>query len=173
MNADLNEELRDHIDRQIEENLARGMGKEEARLAASRSFGNLISLREQTHETWAWAPVERLCQDFLYAGRSLRRAPLLSAVAIIALSLGIGLNTGVFTILNALFLKPPTLEDPHSFVQLFRGTPTGSHERINFLPSRVRTLTQSGVTPALLMSPPRGNFAYALNKEMNPSPRRR
>ena len=116
--AELNEELRDHVDRQTEENLARGMGEKEARLAALRAFGNLVAVREQTHETWAWAPLEKIWQNFRYAVRSARRAPLLSAVAILALSLGIGLNTGVFTMLNAMFLRPPTVVDPASFVQL-------------------------------------------------------
>ena len=116
--AELNEELRDHIDRQTEENLARGMGEEEARLAALRAFGNLVAVREQTHETWAWAPLEQIWQNFRYAVRSARRAPLLSAVATLALSLGIGLNTGVFNMLNAMFLRAPTLVDPATFVQL-------------------------------------------------------
>jgi hypothetical protein len=116
--ADLDEELRDHIDRQIEENLARGMSEEEARLAAQRAFGNFIVVREQTHEQWAWVFLERLGQDLLCAFRSARRSPFLSAVAVVALSLGIGLNSGVFTLLNAMFLRPPTLQDPSSFVQL-------------------------------------------------------
>lgn len=118
LDADLDEELRDHLDRQMEENLARGMGKEEARLAALRTFGNLVSLREQTHETWAWAWLEQIGQNFRYAIRSACRAPLLSAMAILALALGIGLNTGVFTMLNAMFFRAPTLVDPASFVQL-------------------------------------------------------
>lgn len=57
--------------------------------------------------------------DLLYALRSARRAPLLSTVAILALATGIGLNAGVFTLLNSLFLQPPTLKDPASFVQVF------------------------------------------------------
>jgi predicted permease len=57
--------------------------------------------------------------DLLYALRSARRAPLLSAVAILALATGIGLNAGVFTLLNSLFLQPPTLKDPASFVQVY------------------------------------------------------
>lgn len=58
-------------------------------------------------------------QDFLYAIRSTRRAPLLSMIAVVALSLGIGLNAGVFTLLNALFLSPPTHKDPSRFVQVY------------------------------------------------------
>ena len=132
---DLDEELRDHIDRQIEENLARGMGEEEARLAALRMFGNLVALREQTHQTWAWAPLEHLWQNLRYAIRSAQRAPLLSAVAILALALGIGLNTGVFTMLNAMFLRAPTLVDPASFVQLcprYSGWLTGADQYSSF-----------------------------------------
>lgn len=58
-------------------------------------------------------------QDLLYTIRSARRAPLLSAIAILALSLAIGLNAGVFTLLNAMFLSPPTDTDPSSFVQIY------------------------------------------------------
>ena len=135
LDADLDEELRDHINRQIEEYSARGMGKEEARLAALRTFGNLVALREQTHETWAWAPLEQIWQNFRYAVRSARRAPLLSAMAILALALGIGLNTGVFTMLNAMFLRAPTLVNPASFVQLcprYSGWFTGAGQNSAF-----------------------------------------
>jgi predicted permease len=58
-------------------------------------------------------------QDFLYTIRSARRAPLLTLIAILALSLGIGLNAGVFTLLNAMFLNPPIQKDPTNFVQVY------------------------------------------------------
>ena len=58
-------------------------------------------------------------QDVLYSLRSARRAPLLSLVAIAALTLGIGLNAGVFTLLNAMFLTSPTRKDPASFKQIY------------------------------------------------------
>ena len=58
-------------------------------------------------------------QDVLYAIRSARRSPLLTFVVVLALSVGIGLNAGVFTILNSLFLEPPTKKDPSSFVQIY------------------------------------------------------
>ena len=133
--ADLDEELRDHIERQTEENLSRGMGEEEARLAALRTFGNFVAVREQTHETWAWTTLEQLWQDFRRALRSARRAPLLSTVAVLALALGIGLNTGVFTIVNAMFLRAPTRVDPASFVQIFpryAGWFTGADQKSSF-----------------------------------------
>ena len=116
---ELEEELRDHIARQAEENRSRGMSEEEARLAALMAFGNVVAVRQQTHETWSWLTLEHLWQDFRRALRSARRAPLLSTVAVLALALGIGLNTGVFTIVNAAFLRGPTSVDPASFVQIF------------------------------------------------------
>ena len=116
---DLDEELRDHIERQAKENQSRGMGEEQARLAARRAFGSFVAVRQQTHETWSWLTLEHLWQDFRRALRSARRAPLLSTVAVLALALGIGLNTGVFTIVNAAFLRGPTRVDPASFVQIF------------------------------------------------------
>lgn len=132
---DLDEELRDHIERQTEENQSRGMGEEEARLAALGTFGNFVVVREQTHETWAWATMERLWQDFRRALRSARRAPLLSSVAVLALALGIGLNTGVFAIVNAMFLRVPTRVDPASFVQIcprYTGWFAGSDKNASF-----------------------------------------
>src|SRR5277367_2258508 len=132
---DLDEELRDHIERQTAENQSRGMSEEEARLAALRTFGNFVRVREQTHETWEWATIERLWQDFRRALRSARRAPLLSSVAVLALALGIGLNTGVFTIVNAGFLRGPTRVDPARFVQIFpryAGWFTGADQILGF-----------------------------------------
>ena len=74
-------------------------------------------------------------QDLLYTIRSARRAPLLSIIAIVALSLGIGLNAGVFTLLNALFLSPPTQKDPSRFVQVYpkyEGWFTGAEQYSSF-----------------------------------------
>jgi predicted permease len=132
---ELDEELRDHIERQTRENQSRGMGEEEARLSALRTFGNFVAVREQTHEAWEWATMERLWQDFRRALRSARRAPLHSSVAVLALALGIGLNTGVFSIVNAMFLRVPTRVDPASFVQIcprYTGWFAGSDKNASF-----------------------------------------
>lgn len=118
-NADLERELRADLELEEEEQRERGVPPKEAAYAARRAFGNMALVREQTHEAWGWVPVERFWHDILHALRSARRAPLLSAVAILALAFGIGLDAGVFTLLNSLFLQPPTLKDPHSFVQLY------------------------------------------------------
>lgn len=117
--ADLERELRSDLELEEEERREQGASPEEASYAARRAFGNPTLIREQTHEAWGWAPMEHLAQDLLYALRSARRAPMLSTIAILALALGIGLNAGVFTLLNSLFLEPPTLKDPHNFVQVY------------------------------------------------------
>jgi predicted permease len=166
-NADLDEELRDHIERQIEQNRSHGMSEEEGRLAALRAFGNFVAVREQTHETWAWATIGRLGQDFRFALRSARRVPLLSAVGVLALALGIGLNTGVFTMLNAMFLRAPTLVDPRSFVQIcprYGGWFTGADQNSSFttedyeaIRSRSHTFTEMSAWRQYLVFLEKGN----------------
>ncbi|MDX6463332.1 MAG: hypothetical protein QOE55_7029 [Acidobacteriaceae bacterium] len=116
---DLERELRSDLELEEEEQRENGLSPEEARYAARRAFGNPTLIRERTHEAWGWASLERLCQDLLYTIRSARRAQLLSIIAVAALSLGIGLNAGVFTLLNALFLNPPTQRDPSRFIQIY------------------------------------------------------
>lgn len=117
--ADLERELRADLELEEEEQRERGVPAEEAPNAARRAFGNAALIREQTHEVWGWAPIERFWQDLLYALRAARRSPVLSTVAIVALALGIGLNAGVFTLFNAMLFQPPTLKDPASFVQIY------------------------------------------------------
>src|SRR5271156_4854931 len=104
-NADLKRELQSDLALEEEEQRERGLSPEEARYAARRAFGNKALIKEQTREAWGWAEAERLSQDLLFALRSARRTPLLTFVVVLALSVGMGLNVGVFTILNSLFLS--------------------------------------------------------------------
>lgn len=81
-------------------------------------------------------------QDLLYTIRSARREPLLSIIAVVALSLGVGLNAGVFTLLNAMFLNAPTQINPATFVQLYpryEGWFTGTDKSLRSPP---KTMTQ-------------------------------
>jgi predicted permease len=118
-NEEIDEELRGFVESSIDDKMRRGMTREEAERAARAEVGSAAMVR---HKVWSvgWESLaESVLQDFLYAFRSARRSPLLSIVAIAALSLGIGLNAGVFTLLNAMFLTPPTQKDPGSFVQIY------------------------------------------------------
>lgn len=102
----LDEELRDHLERQIAENLAAGMNADEARYAALRMFGNPALLREQARATWSWNWLELLLRDVRYGVRTLARSPGFAAIAILVMALGIGANVAMFTIVRSVLLKP-------------------------------------------------------------------
>ena len=112
----LNDEIEFHLDQQIAENVAAGMSPQEARHAATRTFGNTTFLKEETRETWGWTWLEQIVGDTRYAARMLRRAPGFTAVAVLTLALGIGTNTAIFSLINALGLRPLPVQKPEELV---------------------------------------------------------
>ena len=114
----LDAELQFHLDQQIAENRSLGMSEAEARLAALRSFGNPLVVRQQTHETWRWMGLERLIQDMQFAMRQIARAPGFAVIAVLILALGIGANNAVFTLTHALLLRSLPVTDPDQLVRL-------------------------------------------------------
>jgi len=118
VNAELAEELRDHIDRQTRENMARGMGPEEARLAALHAFGNPTLIREQTHAVWSWVGLEAAARDVHYALRRLRRSPGFSAIVILTLALGLGANTAIFSLVQGILLRSLPVADPERLYRI-------------------------------------------------------
>jgi putative ABC transport system permease protein len=123
--ADLDAELRDHLDRQTAENIARGMNRDEARAAALRSFGNPALLRDQAHDTWNWSAVESLLHDLRVGCRTLVRTPGFTAIAILVMALGIGANVALFTIVRGVLLKPLPYSDPGRLVTLYEHSEWG------------------------------------------------
>jgi predicted permease len=116
--AHLTDELQFHLDQQIAENLARGMNPEAARAAALRHFGNPVILREQARSTWSWAWLDPLARDLRFTLRTLRRDSTFTLVAILILGIGIGANVAVFSVVNAVLIRPLPLGNPGQLVRI-------------------------------------------------------
>ncbi|HEY2852939.1 MAG TPA: ADOP family duplicated permease [Gemmatimonadaceae bacterium] len=118
MDAELDEELRYHLDAETERNITRGMSPKEAALAARRGFGNPTQLKEEARDSWGRSWLERLVADTRYALRSFRRAPGFAVTVVATIALGLGLNTTAFTIFDAYVLRPMAVRDPASLYQI-------------------------------------------------------
>ena len=120
MLRELEHDMAEHIAMETQDNIDRGMSAEEARYAALRKFGNVARITEQTREVWSFVRLEQLMQDFRYGARLLRKNAKLTAVVVLTLALGIGANTAVFSIVNAVLLKPLSFSHPEQLVQVWR-----------------------------------------------------
>jgi predicted permease len=118
----LDEDIREHLDRETQDNIDRGMSPEEARYAALRKFGNVARVKEQTREVWSIAWLEQHLQDIRFGARTLLRSPGLTVAAVLAIALGVGINVGIFSVLNGLALRllpVPRAEEIVSINQVF------------------------------------------------------
>jgi len=110
---DLAEEIRAHLEMEEQENLESGMAPEEAHYAALRRFGNVTLAQERSREMWGWNSVETFWQDIRYGLRILAKNRGFTAVAVLTLAIGIGANTAIFSLINAVMLRMLPVQRPN------------------------------------------------------------
>src|SRR5207247_5348126 len=126
MDQDLDAELAAHIELAVEENIRRGMSPKEARRHALAKFGSIEPARELHREARGLPALDTLLQDLRYTFRTLRRDAGFTTFAILIVGLGIGASSTVFSVVNALLLRPLPFRDPGQLVWITNHNETGN-----------------------------------------------
>jgi predicted permease len=126
---EMEEEMRFHLEMQIEQNLGSGMVAEEAYYAARRQFGNQTWLKEVSRDMWSLRFIETLIQDLRYGARMLMKNPGFTSLAVLTLALGIGATTTIFSAVQKILLDPFPYTDAHRIVTIRIQDPSSSGRR--------------------------------------------
>jgi putative ABC transport system permease protein len=125
MMEDLDQDIRDFIERETQDNIERGMPPDEARYAALRKFGNVTRVKEETWDVWSFVWLEQLWQDVRFAFRMLARSPGFTAVVVLTLALGIGTSTVIFSVVETVLLRGTPYRNPGRLVEIAAQGPKG------------------------------------------------
>lgn len=127
LDAQLDDEVEFHLEMLVQEHMRRGLPEGEARAAARRAFGGAIQMKEEYRDQRGLPAVETLVQDVRYGVRTLARTPGFTLAALITLALGIGANSAIFSVVNAVLLQPIPYEGADRIVEMYRGGHSNRH----------------------------------------------
>jgi predicted permease len=145
--ADLEREIQSHLEAEAREQEARGVSAKEARYSARKALGNTALIKENTRAAWGWTSVEILKQDVHYALRILRNRPVFTATAILSLAIGIGINTSIFSLLDAILLRNLPVRAPEDLVLLAEQSP--ARQSFSFSTPQFRALAENDTLEGL------------------------
>lgn len=132
LEREMNEELRFHLDMEIQKNIERGMGPSDARLKALRTFGGVERIKEEVREARGGRLLETLAQDVRYGLRTLAKNRGYAAVVILTLGLGIGANTAIFSVVHGVLLRPLPYERGDELVVVRQQAPAAGVDDMGF-----------------------------------------